>query len=215
LPRGRRARCCSWSPAPARSRACAAGLPATPLLVRSMSTKWLSVPPEDQLESAGGQTLGQRLRVGHHRCGVAAENPRWPPLSGPPRWLAVVWLLADRPAGRGRPPLSMALACAASHISIAPRGPAQGLVRWVVEKLTGACPTGDGCAPTGQPGRRLCAMSATSTASISRAISAKRREVDGARHRGAAAPDQLGPLGERDLANPVHVHHDRLSRRTS
>ncbi len=66
--------------------------------------------------------------------------------------------------------MSIAVACSASVRIIAPRGPRSVLC--VVVVITGAWPTGDGCAP---PAIRpaMCAMSATSTASTSAAIAAK------------------------------------------
>ena len=72
---------------------------------------------------------------------------------------------------------------------IAPRGPRSVLC--VVVVITGAKPTGDGCAP---PAIRpaMCAMSATRTASTSAAISANAGKST---VRGSAVPPQKMILG--------------------
>ncbi len=114
---------------------------------------------------------------------------------------AVVWLCGP-PCRPGKTALSIAVACAASVMIIAPRGPRSVLC--VVVVITGAKPTGDGCAP---PAIRpaMCAMSATSTASTSAAICREGREVHGPGQRRAAAEDDLGPLAQRQVAHLVQV----------
>ena len=106
------------------------------------------------------------------------------------------------PCRPGNTARSSAGACVAELISIAPRGPRSVLC--VVVETTSAWPTGDGCAP---PAIRpaMCATSAASTAPTSRAIRGEPGEVDQPRDRGAAAPDQLRPLAQRELADLVEV----------
>jgi len=98
--------------------------------------------------------------------------------------------------------LSIAVANSSSHMSIAPRGPRRVLC--VVVEMTFAYPTGDGWAP---PAIRpaMCAMSATRSASTSRAISANDGKSMVRGDRRAAAEDHLRALGQGDVAYPVHV----------
>ena len=89
---------------------------------------------------------------------------------------------------------------------MAPRGPRSVLC--VVVEMTSAWPTGEGCAP---PAIRpaMCAMSATSTAPTSRAISAKRGKSI---VRGMAVPPQkisFGRSREGEVADLVHVDRGR------
>ena len=85
--------------------------------------------------------------------------------------------------------MSSAFACSSVDMIIAPRGPRRVLC--VVVVITSAYPTGDGWAP---PAIRpaMCAMSATSTAPTSRAISAKAGK---SMVRGIAVPPQKMTLG--------------------
>ena len=147
------------------------GLPATPLFVRSIRIRWLSVPPETRSKPRSSSAVGERLRVrddlrarSRANAGVrrlVRARPRSPAvvwLCGPP-WRPGKTALVDR---RG--------VLARLHMIIAPRGPRS--VLWVVVVTTSACPTGDGCAP---PAIRpaMCAMSATRMAPTSSAIAAK------------------------------------------
>jgi hypothetical protein len=86
-------------------------------------------------------------------------------------------------------------------MSSAPRGAAQRLVGRGRDDV--AWPAGEGCAP---PAIRpaMCATSAASTAPTPRR-SREAREVDRARDRRAAAPDQLRALAQRQLAHLVEV----------
>ena len=85
---------------------------------------------------------------------------------------------------------------------MAPRGPRSVLC--VVVVITGAYPTGDGCAPPAiSPA--MCAMSATSSAPDLGGDGGEGREVDGPRDRGAAAEDDLGPFLEGQVADLVQV----------
>ena len=96
---------------------------------------------------------------------------------------AVVWLWGPpwRPGNTAR---SIALACSAVDISIAPRGPRS--VLWVVVEITSAWPTGVGWAPPATS-PAMWAMSATSTAPTSAAMEANAGK---SMVRGMAVPPQ-------------------------
>ena len=97
-------------------------------------------------------------------------------------------------AGRGRSPT---------------RGPASVLC--VVEVTKSQCSTGFGCSPAATSPAK-CAMSQSSSAPTSSAISRNAAVLDRARVRRAAADDQLRPVLLRELEHLVVVDEVRLAR---
>ena len=130
---------------PALSRALAAGLPAIPLEVRSTSSRWLSVAAGHQVVAARRAAPPASASALATTCAAyVAERAAAPPRAAPPRCPRSCGC-AGRPAGQGRRPCRSPFACSASVRIIAPRGPRSVLC--VVVVITGAWPTGDGCAP--------------------------------------------------------------------
>ena len=114
---------------------------------------------------------------------------------------AVVWLCGP-PCRPGKTALSSALACSAVLMIMAPRGPRR--VLWVVVVMTSACPTGRRVRAAGDQAGDVRDVGDQDRADLAGDLG-ERREVDGARDRGAAAEDDLRPLGERQVADLVHV----------
>ena len=130
----------------------------------------------------------QRLRRSRRPGARTRGSPRSPPRCSATAMAAVVWLCGP-PCRPGKTALSIAVACSAVVMIMAPRGPRRVLC--VVVVITSAWPTGDGCAP---PAIRpaMWAMSATRTAPTSRAMAAKPGK---SMVRGTAVPPQKITLG--------------------
>ena len=121
-----------------------------------------------QVEAALQQRVRQRLARSRRSCARTRGTPAAMPRAVPRRsrrWCG----RADRPADRGRPPGRSPSRARRRVRIMAPRGPRNVLC--VVVVITGACPTGDGCAPPATS-PAMCAMSATRIAPTSFAISA-------------------------------------------
>ena len=73
---GRTGSCCSCVTMPARSSACAAGLPLTPLFVRSIRIRWLSVPPETRSKPRSSSASASALALATIGVRVVGELGR-------------------------------------------------------------------------------------------------------------------------------------------
>ncbi len=172
---------------PARSSACAAGLPAMPLLVTSISSRWLSVPPETNSKPRAASSSPSAFALVTTCCAYARKSSVAASFSAT-AIAAVVWLCGP-PCRPGKTARSTALACSSLAISIAPRGPRRVLC--VVVETTSACGIGEGCTPAAiRPA--MCATSAASTAPTSWAISANAAK---SMVRGTAVPPQKISFG--------------------
>ena len=159
------------------------------------------MPPETRSKPRSISAAASALRVGDDLVRVRPERPAAPPRAARPRSPAVVWLCGP-PCRPGNTALSIALACSAVVMIMAPRGPRSVLCVVVVIDV-------------GVADRRRVRAAGDQAGDVrdvgdeDRADLAGDRgeagEVDRARDRRAAAEDELGALGQRQVAHLVEV----------
>ena len=152
--------------------------------------RWLSVPPVTSVEAALDQRRRERLRVCDTICARTSLNAAAPPLSARPRCRRSCGC-AGRPAGRGTPRGRSPSRARRVHMSMPPRGPRSVLC--VVVETTSASGHRRRVRAAGDQAGDVRDVRAEARADLVR-DRAVGREVDRARNRGAAAPQQLRAL---------------------